>query len=508
MTPQTALFKTKDGKNHLFTFAFICSLFFLWAFCNSMIDSMDKHFQDFLHLSKRESAWVQFAHYLGYFLMALPAGWLTQKLGYKNGILSGLLIVSLGALWFIPATKIATFWAFLLGVCIISMGLTFLETIANPYVTVLGPAKYAATRINLAQSFNGLGWPLGPLVGGLFFYASESAGGAEAANETLWIPYAGIGVFVFILFLLFLFVKLPDLVGEEIDQTKTDSTSAASENQTIRYTFMLLNLFVLSFAIATILIAFCSIFNLNTHTLHWIFAITVILPSLYGAFHLKSLNQNISPQNVWSYPHFSGSTIAQFFYVAAQAGTFAFFMNYVTEELPPLPEIFHGSWILGGAEGSILKGETWKVTERGATKLLSIAFGLFILGRFTGASLLKKYPAHHILGIYGLINVILMLIVTLQFGWISVIALFLSFFFMSIMYPTIFALGIFGLGEKAKVASSFIVMAIMGGAILPKAMGWFGDHYNMSIGFIVPMFCFIVVSIYGFIWSKLSLKSL
>ncbi|NBR69257.1 MAG: glucose/galactose MFS transporter, partial [Verrucomicrobia bacterium] len=132
---QGGLFQGTDGRNHLGIFGLVSSLFFLWALCNGMIDVMDKHFQDFLHLTKAQSAWVQFSHYLGYFLMALPAGWLAKKLGYKGGILSGLAMVALGCLWFIPATQISTFWAFLLGVCVISMGLTFLETIANPYTT-------------------------------------------------------------------------------------------------------------------------------------------------------------------------------------------------------------------------------------------------------------------------------------------------------------------------------------------------------------------------------------
>jgi FHS family L-fucose permease-like MFS transporter len=184
-----SLFRTSDGRNHLGIFGLISSLFFLWALCNGMIDVMDKHFQDFLHLTKAQSAWVQFAHYLGYFLMALPAGWLARKLGYKAGILAGLGGVALGCLWFIPATQISTFWAFLLGVCVISMGLTFLETIANPYTTVLGAPQFAAVRINIAQSFNGVGWILGPIIGGMFFYSSE---GAEVAHQQLWIPYAGI----------------------------------------------------------------------------------------------------------------------------------------------------------------------------------------------------------------------------------------------------------------------------------------------------------------------------
>src|SRR5882757_2523035 len=123
--PKKSIFVTPDGKNLFFTFLLVSSLFLLWGFCNSMIDVMDKHFQEELHLTLSQSAWVQFAHYLGYCLMSLPAGWLATKLGYKGGIIAGLLMVATGGFWFIPATHIASFWAFLLGVCIIASGLTF-----------------------------------------------------------------------------------------------------------------------------------------------------------------------------------------------------------------------------------------------------------------------------------------------------------------------------------------------------------------------------------------------
>ncbi|MBE3073020.1 MAG: glucose/galactose MFS transporter, partial [Acidobacteria bacterium] len=158
----TSLFVTDDGKNLVFTFILVSSLFLLWGLCNGMIDVMDKHFQTELNLSKSQSAWVQFAHYLGYFLMAMPAGWLASRLGYKGGIITGLLMVAMGGFWFLPATHInalahtgsvspsTAFVGYLAGVCAIAAGLTFLETVANPYTTVLGPTRYAATRINLA----------------------------------------------------------------------------------------------------------------------------------------------------------------------------------------------------------------------------------------------------------------------------------------------------------------------------------------------------------------------
>ena len=175
-TEKKSLFVMDDGRNLMFTFILVSSLFLLWGLCNGMIDVMDKHFQDELGLTKSQSAWVQFAHYLGYFLMALPAGWLAIRLGYKGGIIAGLLMVAAGGFWFVPATHIndagpsrhrvhdhrvrRPTWPASVR---LPPDLTFLETVANPYTTVLGPPKYAATRINLAQSCNGVGWILGPI---------------------------------------------------------------------------------------------------------------------------------------------------------------------------------------------------------------------------------------------------------------------------------------------------------------------------------------------------------
>ena len=212
-TTKKGMFVTDDGQNVLFTFLLLILLFALWGFCNGMIDVMDKHFQEVLHLDLAQSAWVQFAHYLGYFLMALPAGWLATKLGYKGGIIAGLLLVAVGGFWFIPATHIGSFWAFLLGVCVIAAGLTFLETIANPYTTVLGPEEYGATRINLAQSCNGIGLIFGPIAGGMFFY-SKNAAGESTGSETLWVPYAGVAVVVIILAVVFYFANVPDIKAQ------------------------------------------------------------------------------------------------------------------------------------------------------------------------------------------------------------------------------------------------------------------------------------------------------
>jgi FHS family L-fucose permease-like MFS transporter len=453
------LFITNDGQSVLFTFILVSSLFLLWGFCNGMIDVMDKHFQDELGLTKSQSAWVQFAHYLGYFLMSVPAGWLASKLGYKGGIIMGLVIVALGGFWFIPATHInamvrtgavsssTAFLAFLTGVCVIATGLTFLETIANPYTTVLGDSRYAATRINLAQSCNGIGWIFGPVVGSMFFYGKDAAG-HSTGSQTLYIPYACIGVAVLILAVVFYFSQVPDIKAPDDYHLDDDQGATAS-------------------------------------------------------------------RSIWTHPHFVLAVVAQFLYVAAQAGIFSFFINYMTAEVPLMPASwdtslagFAGSsgwmhnWLQGWFEPA--KNGLLSLSNKGASNLASLGFVCFLLGRFSGAGILKKYSAHRVLGLYGAANVLLTFVIFLKLGWISVICVFLSYFFMSIMFPTIFALGIFGLGARAKRASSFLVMAIMGGAVLPKLMGHVADKYDMSRGFIVPMVCFIFVAYYGFSWSKLS----
>src|SRR5437868_3375182 len=206
------LFRTADGKNFVVTFVLITSLFLLWGFCNGMIDILNKHFQDTLRINKEQSGLVQAANYLAYFLMAIPAGLIAKKFGYKGGILVGLSLIASGAFWFIPATSIGTYWAFLLGLFVIGAGMTCLETIANPYATVLGAPEAGPTRINIAHTLNGAGWVLGPIVGGHFVF---SAGERVNTNAGLSTPYIGIGIFVLLLFIVFAISRVPDLHVED-----------------------------------------------------------------------------------------------------------------------------------------------------------------------------------------------------------------------------------------------------------------------------------------------------
>ena len=400
--PRTAkrpMFVLDDGRNVLFTFILLIFLFALWGFCNGMIDVMDKHFQEELHLTLSQSAWVQFAHYLGYFLMAIPAGWLATRLGYKGGIITGLLMVAVGGFWFIPATHIAQFWAFLLGVCVIAAGLTFLETIANPYTTVLGPIEYAATRINLAQSTNGIGLLFGPIAGGAFFY-SKNAAGLSTGSERLWIPYAFIGVVVILLAITFFFANVPDIKMED-------------------------------------------------------------------DYHLDDAAPNVS-HSIWSHPHFWMAVLAQFLYVAAQAGIFSFFINYMTSQVPPIPE----SWQVAQPR-RLVRGSSWRArhqqqrrSEPGLVRLSLLSHRTFYRQRDPEEIFCAQSSRSVFGGERGALSL------DLPQARLDLGRLRFSHLLLHVDHvPDHFRSRHFRFGRTREKASSFIVMAIMGGALLPESDG-------------------------------------
>jgi FHS family L-fucose permease-like MFS transporter len=468
-------FHTADGKNYLVTFVLVTSLFLLWGFCNGMIDILNKHFQDTLHINKEQSGLVQFANYLAYFLMAIPAGLIARKFGYKGGILVGLVLIAAGAFWFIPATNIGTYWAFLLGLFVISSGMTCLETIANPYTTVLGPPESGATRINIAQTLNGAGWILGPIVGGHFVF---SGGEGANANAGLHIPYLGIGVFVALLFIIFAVSKVPDLHAQDESQKSADQRTSLkpSIGQVWAIGVVLVIVFgLLYFFISPILGLIWTLLNMNQ---------ALLLPTKYGLLVAASVAAWLMVLKNWDMfrrKHFTLGIAAQFLYVAAQTGIFSFFVNYVLENDPSVTKIQASTWL--GAFG----------------------FGLFMFGRLCGSAVISQLKPHRVLATYAVINAVLAA-VTMGGGTLGLIALFGTFFFMSVMFPTIFALGIRGLGDYTKLGSSLIVMSIVGGAIAPPFMGHIADVHSMRVGMVVPLVCFVFIAIYGTLWQKLEAK--
>lgn len=396
-----SLVSAAGGKSFLLPFILITSLFLLWGFAHGLLDVLNKHFQTAFTMSKAESGLVQFVTYIAYFLMALPAGAFMKRFGYKSGIIAGLMLFALGAFAFVPAAYTHSAVPFLIALFIIACGLCILETAANPYSTVLGPAEYAAQRLNLSQSFNGLGWILGPLVGGALIFGAQSDDSFALAK-----PYILVGCIVLIVVVIFSFVSLPDIKEEEMEELFPDDAST-----------------------------------------------------------LKEITPTVS---MWRCPQFVRSIAAQFCYCAAQTGIFSFFINYVTELKPTL-------------------------TNVEASQIL--AFGgmaLFMLGRLSGSFIMKKISPEKLLGIYSLANILCMILVIFEFGNISLYALYISFFFMSIMFPTIFALGLEGMGVHTKKASSYIVMGVAGGAFSPMLMGYIGEN-EMSIGFAVPLIAFAYI---------------
>lgn len=436
------MFTGENGVNYLFPFILITSLFFLWGFAHSLLDVLNKHFQDSLSLTKAQSGAVQAAAYGAYFVMAIPAGIIARKFGYKAGIIVGLSLFAAGAFWFVPAVGINTFWAFLIGLLVLFCGLACLETVANPYTIVLGAPEKAASRINLAQTFNAIGWILGPLVGSILIFNNESEksifelfieavkkvflGATEQVqnitvsvnesitdNSALIAPYVGLGAIVFVVLILFIFLKLP-----EIKEENSSGNTAESMNN--------------------------------------------------GRISNRPLIQQ----------HFIFAVIAQFLYVAAQTGIGSFFINYTVEI------------------------QALQLNEMQAGLLLGLGgMTLFAIGRFSGSIIMQKVKPGVLLGSFALVNTALMVIAMTSHTRFGLIALITSYLFMSIMFPSIFALGLKHLGEKTKTASSILVFTVVGGAIAPTLMGLIGET-NMSIGFIVPLVCFLYISFFGFFGSS------
>jgi MFS transporter, FHS family, L-fucose permease len=396
-------------QGFLIPFILITSLFFLWGIAHGMLDTLNKHFQDMLHMSKAQSGMIQFSVYTAYFGMALPAGYFMKRFGYKKGIILGLSLFSTGAFLIAATTTFESFWVFLICLFVMGCGLATLETAANPYTTKLGPKESAERRINFSQSFNGLAWVIGPLIG-LFIYGNHSNVAGEKLSSMI-LPYCIIGGTVLLVAILFVFTKLPEIKEEE---DFGENGSVASSD-----------------------------------------GIPMNKPLI-------------------KHRHFVLGVIAQFCYVAAQTGVFSYLINFVTDvNQNPHFDVAYGPYFL------------------------SIGFALFMIGRMSGSFMMRRFEPTKLLALYALICCLLLPVVSIGAGWISLIALYGVFFFMSVMFPTIFALGIKDLGPKTKKASSFIVMSIFGGALFPPVMGLIADKFNMSVGFFAPIPLFAFILYYG-----------
>lgn len=406
------------SKNkYLLPFILICTLFFMWAFLHNINGILIPQLKKVCHLSDTQSSLIDLAVYLAYFVMAVPAGLFSHKFGYKKGIIFGLFLYAAGALIFLPAADHRTFPLFLLALFVAASGAAFLETMANPYATILGKPETTEQRLNLAQSFNGLGAVVAPLIGTYFILsgiehtqteldALAAKGQLEAYLQqeagVLKPVYLVIAVVLIILGIIFIFQKLP-----EVTETTQDAHSTTK------------------------------------------FSLSILRVS-----------------------HVRWAAIGEFCYVGAQAGILGFFIRFARYAAD--------------------------IHEKEAGTLQIFAMVGFMLGRFLGTWFMQYVKPARLLTIYAVINIVLVTIALTTHGRIAVYTLMATPFFMSIMFPTIFALGIKDLGEETKLASSFLVMAIIGGAFTPVMMGIISDRTgSIQKAYIMPLICFFFILYFG-----------
>lgn len=412
---------SKQNK-YLLPFILVTSLFFLWGFLHNLDPILIPHLRKTFQLNYLQSSLVDSSVFAAYFLMALPAGFVMRKYGFKSGIILGLLLFGIGCLLFLPAANTNKYIFFLGALFVVASGLTFLETAANPYATILGDPATATQRLNFAQAFNGLAVFLAPIIGGKFIlsgteYTKEQMALMSSSDLAVYLqseadrvktPYLILGVIILVIAAIFFFSKLPD---------SKDSGDVGS--------------------------GFGKMFKIS---------------------------------------HLRGAIIAQFFYVGAQVCVGSFFINVVKNSVD--------------------------MDEKTASNYLAWGYGLaFVLGRFAGTFLMKYYKPQRLLFVYAIINIALSALVIFASGMVTVFALIGISFFMSIMFPTIFALGIKNMNTvDTKMGSSLIIMAIVGGALLPPLLGVFSDYTgNIQYGYIVPLICFVVVAWFG--WKGYIVKN-
>ncbi|MGE5521723.1 MAG: L-fucose:H+ symporter permease [Candidatus Dadabacteria bacterium] len=401
-----------DNKTR-FSFILVTSLFFLWGFAHNLDPILIPHLKKSFTLNTTQSTLVDSAVFIAYFLMALPAGYIMKRFGYKSGIITGLLFFACGSFLFIPAANTQSYYFFLLALFIIACGLTILETAANPYASALGPHESSTQRLNLAQSFNGLAAAVAPIIG---------------ARVILTKGYT----------------------DQELN-SMTESArkvALASEASSVKTPYFILGSVLVLIAI--------------------IFALTK-LPRIQHK-EGKEKSQNIL--HAFKSKHLTWAVIAQFFYVGAQVCVFSLFILYATKSAD--------------------------ISQIRAADFLGACGIAFLIGRFAGTFAMKYVKPNRLLAMYAAINVLLCIIATIAHGMITVYTVILICFFMSIMFPTIFALGIKDLGGDTEYGSSLIIMSIVGGAILPRIFGYIADGTgNIQLGYLVPMVCFIFVCYFG-----------
>ncbi|MHB8499400.1 MAG: L-fucose:H+ symporter permease [Candidatus Acidiferrales bacterium] len=431
-------------RKYLLPFILVTSLFFLWSIGVNLNDVLIPHLKKAFDLTDFQSSFIQVAFFGGYFLAAFPAGRLMERIGYRKGILIGLLICSAGTLLFLPAASSRQYAFFLLALFVMSCGQSFLEVGANPYVTILGPAESSERRLNFAQSFNSVGAVLVLTLGSAFILSGIEHTAAQRAAMSpqevqayiaseanmVKVPYLVITAMFLLVAALIYFAHLPEVAAIQ--------TGGAEEGTS------------------------------------------------------KGLRQ------VLAHPHLIKGVIAQFFYVGAQVGIGSFVIRFAKHTMPQTLD-YMAAWglqFLAGHRGEKASFVTHVIPdspEKMAAIFLVAHQTGFMIGRFSGSWMMKRIPAPRLLSIFGIGAVICVSIGIGASGLVAVFAIVLVGFFNSIMFPTIFALSLKNLGNLTKRGSSLLVMSIIGGALIPAAMGKISDASNIQRAFVVPLICYLYV---------------
>jgi FHS family L-fucose permease-like MFS transporter len=402
-------------------FFLVTALFFLWGVPNNLNDILIRQFMKSFEINRLQAGLVQSAFYMGYFLLALPAGALMRRAGYKAGILTGLCLYGVGCFLFWPAAIVAQYWFFLLALFVIASGLAFLETAASPFIVQVGDPETAEQRLNLSQAFNPLGSISAVLVGGRFIFSGIELKPAEIAALQAQHQY---------------------------------QDYLRSETLRVIVPYLVLGAVVLVWAL---LIA-------RTPFPHM------------GLDYSRNTLEHDHSRPLWARRHFVAAVAAQFLYVGAQVGTWSYLIAYV--------QAYTGS------------------PERTASLFLTGGLAAFTVGRFVSTALLRFVSASHLLGIFAVINTAIAATAALNPGWMGVGCLLAVGFFMSMMFPTIFALGIKGLGTHTKIGGALLVMSIIGGAVLTPLMGKVADASGVGHAYLVPAACFALIALYAWLGSQ------
>jgi MFS transporter, FHS family, L-fucose permease len=396
----------------------VTSLFFMWGFLTCLNDILIPHLKATFSLNYTQSMLVQFTFFGAYFLMSLPAGRLVARLGYKRSIVIGLGIAGLGALLFWPAAELRVYGLFLGALFVLATGITILQVSANPYMTLLGPARTASSRLNLAQAFNSLGTALAPLFGGVLILSGVVLGSDQLAAMS---------------------------ASEQLAYQTQQAQSVQGP-----YVGLALALFALAAVV-------------------WLFRLPTI------ASHGDSVRADVG---VLAHPHVRLGVAAIFAYVGAEVAIGSFLVNYLSQ-----PEI--------GA-----------MTEQHATRYVAAYWTGAMIGRFAGSALLLRVDPGRLLALFAAIVVLLLGTTMATGGMLAVYSVVAIGLFNSIMFPTIFTLGVARLGPRTDEASSLLVMAIVGGALVPLAQGWLADRIGIQLAFVVPLACYLFIMYYGLHGSR------